>query len=797
MIITRNNINDGDMSLINKYSAYFKLDPNIIRLLFLRGYKTKEDISAFLSPSTGKFYDPYLLKDMDKVVVRIRQAIANKERITVIGDYDTDGISATAIMYKYFLSVGHMVNTFLPNRIADGYGLSFDTIDKVKSMYNPNLIITVDCGISAYEEIEYAKSLGIEVIVTDHHDIPQITPKCLIINPKMLGQKYPFKDLCGAGVALKVVQALTNIKTSLKYLSIASLATVADIVPLVDENRIITHYGIKHQKENFPLGIQKLIKKLRIDVPLTSTDISFKLAPKINATGRMGDPNIAFNLYIQEDPKEISKNISALLDLNEKRVNETNSIVDEAIEMLSNVNTSSLGVIIVKNEKWESGVLGIICSKLVDIYNKPACVLSMIDGELKGSLRSIPSINIYEALSAVDDTLVQFGGHNQAAGITLKPENYNLFCDKLNKYILSKYNQEDFLIEKKYDLDLSKMTLTDKFLKDLIVLEPFGLCNEKPLFKLTFNNVNVSPMPKFPNHIKAKVNNIELVGFNLGQYMYNFNTNSNKTIILELGIDKFGGTQKIKGIIKHISFSKLNTTVKSEFVSGTYINQLKYISFEKSNGGTLRILEEDKLFNFIEKVSNKSKFGTLVISNSTDSYTKFIEKNKYIDNYELYNINNKTGINTILFAPLQELNLNNYETVILLDPPIHIGYVNYLQSLNKNVIMANKQFDLKNLKNLDTNRAVFAKYHNVLKTYVSNQKCEEDIIALYAKIKKANPHFTNIKFNEFNFVILVLSELGICKVKGGNIEFTEIKSKLTESNIYNFISLLLNTIEGE
>ncbi len=797
MIIKKNESIDIEQSKVNKLASFFKLDQNIIKLLIARGYNTKEEIYDFLNPSTNKFYNPYLLSNMKEVVSRIKSAVEKKEKIVILGDYDTDGISATAIMYKYFETLNHKVNVFLPNRIADGYGLSFDTIDKIRSSYNPKLIITVDCGISAYEEIEYAKSLGIEIIVTDHHDIPDKVPDCLIINPKMPNQKYPFKDLCGAGVALKVVQALTNIKSSLKYLTIASLATVADIVPLVDENRIITYFGIKNQKDDMPLGLQKLIKKLRIDTPLSSTDISFKLAPKINATGRMGDPIIAFNLYVQKDLKEINNNIVALLDLNSKRVAETNAIVQDAMQMLENVNTAKKGIIIVKNEKWESGVLGIICSKLVEIYNKPACVLSMIDGELKGSLRSIPSINIYEALSTVKEHLVQFGGHNQAAGITLKPEEFENFSNEINNYILKKYSQEDFLLEKKYDLDLSKVSLSDKFIKDLEYLEPFGLANEKPLFKFTFNNVSVSQMPKFPNHIKIKASNLELIGFNLGEYLYNLNTNSNKTIILELSLDKYYGNVTLKGIIKYISFSKLNTTIKTDIVNGMYLNQLSYIKYKKKSSSIVKVIEEDKIYEYIKNENESNKFGLLVLSNTIESYNKFTEKVSENYNFELYKINNKTGINTLLFAPDTNINYSAYDKIVLLDTPIHIGFVDYLLDLGKEVIITNSTFNTKILKNLDANRSIFAKYHNAIKNCAKKAVNEPDLLGFYSKLKRTNPTFTNIKFNQFKFVLLVLEELGICKIDGGSVCFTDVKSNLTNSSIYNFVNLLINATKGE
>ncbi len=793
MKLVKKSTNRFEINKLGRLAKEFGLDPNVIKLLNSRGYRTRESIDAFLHPNVKNFYDPYLLKDMKRVVERINKAVADRESIVILGDYDTDGISATSILYKHLSKLGNKPNVFLPNRIADGYGLSFETIDKIIELYNPSLIITVDCGISAYQEIEYAMGRGVDIIVTDHHDIPDQLPRCPIINPKMPNQAYPFKELCGAGVALKVVQALSDIKESLQYVTIAAIATVADIVPLVDENRLITYYGLKNQRDNMPLGLQRLIKNLKLIMPLSSTDVSFKLAPKINATGRMGDPMVAFKLYVSEDSKTIANNIQALLELNEKRVLETNNIVEDAMRMLEDVNTAEKGIIVVENDNWESGVLGIICSRLVDIYNKPACVLAMVDGELKGSLRSVPNVNIYDALAHIKQDLVQFGGHNQAAGVTIEPKNYHKFVKDINNYILRTYSREDFLIEKKYDMDLSKIKLTDKFVRDLDALEPFGLNNEKPLFKLTFNNATVSLMPQYPNHIKAKINDIDFVGFNLGQYIYNFCTNSNKTIIFELSLNKYGGTSRIKGLIKHITFAKLNTTVKTEIVSGMYLNQLQYINCSEPVDNKPMLLEQSQLHQLIDKLTSQSKFGTLVVSNGIVGYQQLIGEVDSISNFELYNINNKTGINTLLFSPSSNVKYNNFDNIILLDAPIHIGYVNYLCGLGKKVYVCNTKFDMSNLKQLDVSRSIFGKYHNMIKNYIAkNPNATMDTLTLFNAVKRANPHFTNIKFNQFNLVLLVLQELGIVKYSNGTLIFTDVVSNLKNSKIYNFISLLLD-----
>ena len=579
-----------DESKINKFSKEFNLDKDIVKLLFLRGIDTKEKIEKFLNPMITEMYNPYLLKNMYEAVDIIKKYVSEKKKIVILGDYDTDGISAASILYKYFESIGVHTEVFLPNRVIDGYGLTTDTIDKLNELYSPDLIITVDCGITCVDEVKYCKSMGIEILVTDHHDIPEVLPECCIVDPKLEGQLYPFKELCGAGVALKLVQALAGITEALKYITIASLATVADIVPLIDENRVIVYYGLLYQKEQMPVGLVELMKTLKISMPLTSSDISFKLAPKINATGRIGEAIISFNLYVEKDKVKINQNINKLLELNDIRIEETNKIFAEACEMLEDVNVARLGMIILFNKEWESGVLGIICSKLVEKYNKPVCLLTMIDGEYKGSLRSIPGVNIHDALTSVKDLLTRFGGHNQAGGLTIPPKNIKEFRSRINKYVLENTKEKDLLNIKYYDLNIDLNSVTMEFVKDLDKLEPFGFKNEKPCFRVPYNNAVTTRMTNYPQHIKMTMNNINIIGFNKGDYYYNLVANTNKELLIELCIEKYGKKDRINGFIKYINYGKLNTATKSEIIKANYLEQLRHLSTKSHDEFNIKYL---------------------------------------------------------------------------------------------------------------------------------------------------------------------------------------------------------------
>ena len=782
--------NKEEISILSKK---FNLDESIISLLFMRGITNENDMSAYLNPTTSEFNNPFDLSDMQKVIDKINYHINNNSKIVILGDYDTDGISASAIMYKFLKTKTDNIFVFLPNRIADGYGLSLETIDKINEMYSPNFIITVDCGISAKNEVDYCLSKGIDIVITDHHDIPETIPNCLIINPKLPNQKYPFKELCGAGVALKIVQAFIGIEETLnEYTTLAAIATVADIVPLIQENRCIVSLGLKNQEDNFPLGIKKLLKHMKCELPIKSTDISFKLAPKLNATGRMGDAIISFNLLIENDEKEINKIIAKLIELNDKRLDETNKIIDDVLVKLENVNISKLGAIVLYNSKWESGVLGIICSKLVEKYNRPTCILTKVDDEYKGSLRSVPGINIFEALNNIKDCLIQFGGHNQAAGVTIDKNNLEKFKYALNDYILKKYSKSLFLQEKQYDLDITKLTITEDFIKQLDVLEPCGLANEKPQFKLSFNNAVVNHMPNHYNHICAKINNLNLVGFNFGDYVQQLNTNSNKEIILELQLETFRNKPILKGMIKFIKCFKLNTPIKNEFAYANYISQLNNIPEETSQLKP-KYLNDDELETTIKNKLNGSEFGTVIISNTFESYLKYTNLFPNIQNFELENFKDSSGVNTIIYAPVEGISYKNYVNIFFVDPPISNNYLFSITTKKNRVFTTNKKFDVNILKDLSVDRKIFAVYHKAISNLISKNLTFNNMYHLYESMKKINPQYKNFSYTEFKFVCMVLSELGIFIINDNSIKTTNIKSELNNSKIYVYIKKLLET----
>ena len=512
----------------------------VLDILKQRGLKDKKSIEKFLYPTLNDLHNPFLLKDMDRAVNRIKDAISRKEKVLIFGDYDVDGISATAILVKYFASKNFYVDYYLPNRYVDGYGLTIETIDKIINIYNPNLIITVDCGISCYNEVEYAKQKNIEIIISDHHDIPEVIPQTIVVNPKLSNQQYPFKELCGTGVALKIVQALGGIDEAKKYLSICALATIADIVTLTDENRAIVKIGLSMFDSTLPIGLKLLLRENKLNPSnVLASDIAFKIAPKINASGRMGDAVVGLRLYLEENKKILLDTIETLNNYNFNRQELCNKIFDEAVQRLKKINISNYFSIVLSSSQCDSRLLGIVEAKLANMYNGPTILFSQEGELLKGSARSINNIDIHSIITDVKEVVEAFGGHKMAAGLTIKYKNYKKFINSVNYKLIHKYKPQDFVPVDENYIIIEPTAVDYSLYKDLCVLEPFGIGNEKPVFRIKSDKVNVSTMPKYPNHLTINSNNLSIIAFNSSQYLPLLKNTVEQNIDIELQLNTF------------------------------------------------------------------------------------------------------------------------------------------------------------------------------------------------------------------------------------------------------------------
>ncbi|MCL2756006.1 MAG: single-stranded-DNA-specific exonuclease RecJ [Firmicutes bacterium] len=525
----------------------FGFSEKFSRLLYIRGIDTADKIKNFFDFSEARLHDPFLMKGMSDAVNRINTAISKKERILIIGDYDCDGICATAILYKYLLTRYAQTRYFLPNRDADGYGLTRELVGKLNDRFKPNLIITVDCGISCYNEIEYAKSLGIDCIVTDHHAIPEKTPDCICVNPKFVDQEYPFSDLCGAGVSLKLVQALAanvancskiGTETALKYVDICSVATVADIVSLTDENRVIVALGLERINANSNPAITALSKSCNVFGQIKSTDISFKLGPKINAAGRLGNAKRGLDLLLEKDEVKIAEIIQSLDDYNKERQKLCNTICEQAEEFIEKNNLADNNIIIVYDDKWDGGVLGIVAARIVDKYNKPTIVLSKSESVYKGSARSINSVDIVEVITKFSHYLTTFGGHSMAGGLSVNIDVFGDFVRDVTDYMNS-IDLCDTASDKMYDFELELDDMSLDFVREVEKLEPFGCENQLPVFMTNVGQVLTQGLANYPAHLRFtakcenKITSVSFMFFDGAKHIELLQDSSNKKIIFE------------------------------------------------------------------------------------------------------------------------------------------------------------------------------------------------------------------------------------------------------------------------
>ena len=469
--------------------------PDVLcKLLLQRNIKTNEEAQAFLNSSLKLLFDPFLLEGMDVTVERILHAIENKNNILIYGDYDVDGVSATAIMVNYFKSLNSSIDYYIPDRLDEGYGITDAGIDYICSN-NFDLVITVDCGITARFQIEAIydrcskEGKQIDIIITDHHQSnPQFLPEAFaIINPHLPESKYPFKNLCGAGLALKLVQAISQRLNSpqayIEYLDLAALATIADIVELTGENRIITKYGIRKIIKKPCVGIKALLDIACAQQEIDSYKVAFALAPRVNAAGRMGDAKLAVKLFTTDDTEDAEKIAVKLNELNLKRQEVQEGIFNSAVEVIeSDPRYKSEKVLVVYGKGWHHGVIGIVASKIVDKYHKPTFILSCEDNKAVGSGRSIEGFNLFEAMDKQSDLLIKFGGHEQAGGLTLMVQDIELFRTRINNYAENIITNDMLIPKISVNLSIGKDDISLKTAKLVSMLEPFGAGNPLPIF---------------------------------------------------------------------------------------------------------------------------------------------------------------------------------------------------------------------------------------------------------------------------------------------------------------------------
>ncbi len=617
------------------YAELFNIPVIVAKVLLNRGFTDAAEAKKFLDKNSDSFYSPSLLCDMDKAVARINEAIAKKENVVVYGDYDVDGITSTALVVSFLRGKGIDARAYIPDRQNEGYGINKAAIKSI-SESGATLIISVDTGITAFEETEYAKELGCDVIITDHHECKQELPNAVaVINPKRMDCRYPFKDLAGVGVAFKLVCAASE-KSERElldeYADIVALGTIADVVSLKDENRIIAARGIEKLSSNPNTGLAAVVSTLGLRQKWNNCAVvSYSIAPRLNAAGRMSNAMIAVDLLLTKDPLEAQELAIKLDTDNKNRQNEEKIIFDEAVEMINNIDLADKKVLVLAKRNWHHGIIGVVASRICERYNKTCILISIEDEWCKSSGRSVEGLNLFDALGHCSDILEKFGGHAYAAGFSIKEEYIPELDRRLNEFAVQCECEEKLpriLIDSKITVE----DITAATIRKTEVLAPYGAGNKVPIFALMGARIVDIKTLSEGKHCRLLVESdkrlVEAIAFGAGSMASEYCVGDTVDIAGELNINLYNGQVRLQIIVSGIRIvhKEISDILpdRGDFVEiYRYLRQCGNISDELSNlSGKLteklgRRIMREKIINVLRvfknlDILNFNKLGDVV-----------------------------------------------------------------------------------------------------------------------------------------------------------------------------------------
>ena len=527
-----------NLEIVARLSQEINVSQHIASILVQREIDTFEKAKQFFRPSLADLHDPFLMKDMDIAYSRIKIALQNQEKMMVYGDYDVDGTTAVSIVYSYFKTLNQNIEYYIPDRYKEGYGISRIGID-FAAENNITLIIALDCGIRSNELIDYANSKGIDFIICDHHLPGETLPKAkAILNPKRFDCTYPYKELSGAGIGFKLIQAYSkkegfSEEKILEYIDLVAVSIASDLVDMRGENRILAYFGLKKLNENPSIGLQSLLDGTVAKSKYSIQDIIFGIGPKINAAGRIADAKSAVKVLIEQDYSTARQLSRILNDRNDERKELDTDITKEAINMVENTNgLLDRNSIVLRGEDWHKGVVGIVASRMVEQFYKPTIIFSLNDGIYTGSARSVKNFDIHEAIQSCSQYVDQFGGHKYAAGLSVKLENFEAFAEAFENVVANTITESSLVPEVEYDLELQLHEINDKMMSLIAQMAPFGPGNSVPIFKTTNVKAQNTARVLKDKHLKLQLSGntrhtFDAIGFGLAEH---FHTVSNGNI---------------------------------------------------------------------------------------------------------------------------------------------------------------------------------------------------------------------------------------------------------------------------
>lgn len=735
-----------------------------VRIMYGRGINTADKIRGFIRPGKERFLNPLLMSGMKEAVKLITRARDEEWSVAVYGDYDADGVCASTVLCRALAEFGIDAAVFVPER-RNGYGLNESSIDGIFEEYFPQLFITVDCGISNAREVEYIKEQGAEVIVTDHHELPELLPDCICINPKF-ADEYPYDNLCGAGVAFKLACALIGTR-AYKYLDFTAIATVADSVPLTGENRDIVAEGLKLINL---LPRKNYINFLKKEEKISSQTVAFSIAPKINAAGRMGDAQSAVTLFLSEDDGEIYDYSVKLTAYNLERQKYCDELYLSAKRLLNEKGAYGR-VIVLCGEDWNAGFVGIVAARLAEEYCRPALLFVKNGNKCKGSARSVYGVNIFEALKASSQYIEEFGGHSQAAGVNIDYENIEALEESLNAYLKNEYSAEAFT-PSHYVNGIFDCSAPLDFMRELSLLEPFGVGNRKPQFVLQAENCRIRALKEGSPHLTMKCGGIDLIYFSGAKFAKILKSRVPKDIVFEYSVSYFKGKEQLQGYVRDVVYQPESCAVAAREIS--------------LNGVASAVREEiecNKIYICINEaqaeIDNGGEYGTLFVAGSPETLEKYnlqgVETN-------LFTLSAGNLAKTVLVSPLYDCDLSGYENIVFLDCPSRIN----ISSLAGKTVKICKDINgAKSVCGLDCDRERLLSVFRQVSANGFNLTGDtlEDI---------ATAADFGVSAEQALFAFKVFEQLGLVEFKGGKLNVVRgVKTQLTNSELYNFVNSLV------
>ncbi len=745
------------LSAVRACAAALGITETTARLLYARGMTTEGKMRAFLNPSRSHFLSPFLMKGMREAKELLTQARDEEWRVALFGDYDADGIGALAVLSRAMRMFGIEPYLYVPER-AEGYGMSVAALDKIFDEFLPDLIVTVDCGISNADEVEYAKEQGAYVIVTDHHELPDRLPDCITINPK-LKDEYPYDNLCGAGVAFKLACALIGDK-AFELVDFAALSTVADSVPLTDENRDIVAEGLKRIEKRPRPAFSALLGKTS---EVTAQTLAFTIAPRINAAGRMGDAHAALALFTTENEEAISALAEKLNLYNGERQRACDELYAQAVEQIREEGAYG-NVVMLAAENWNAGFVGIVAARIAEEFSRPALLFVRRGDMLRGSARSVESVNIFEALKACSEYIEEFGGHAQAAGVNVTAENFPRLKAALDEYIGAHHGREDFA-SKLYVAGEGEDHV--RIAHELALLEPFGIGNRRPLFTLDVSRLDAAPVKPLSPHLSMSAGGLDFMYFNGAKELKFLRSDLKKTVVYEYNLSRFRGKEYLKGFVRAVLPAGGGDASPEAFENT--LRALRGVPV----AATATTEETDV---FLAAARSECAYGLVAVCYDANTLASFPSLAGVP--VEVFRLASGNTENVVLYAPDEGCDLSAFRDVVFLDRPPALA----VRTGRANVVVNGDLIGYGGLCRLSAAR--------------------EDLLAVFAALRTGADRVTGTTYaeaskrcdglgfsaEEFIFALAVFEELGLVSLEEGRLRvFRGKKTELTNSQTYNAV----------